>query len=66
MAKIEIIRREKRSKLSYIKSLKEKHWIGIILIISALLIWLPLPIPDRTSIAALIVVAIGIYQFIKG
>ncbi|MEK6886024.1 MAG: hypothetical protein AABX17_03600 [Nanoarchaeota archaeon] len=43
----------------------KEQWIGISLILAALLIWVPLNfIPMRTTIAAVIVVAIGLYKLI--
>lgn len=43
------------------------QWIGIALLIAALLIWAPLNIPfiQQDSIAALIVVVIGIWQLFR-
>ncbi len=43
------------------------QWIGIALLIAALLIWTPLSIPfiNQTAIGALIVVAIGIWQLFR-
>jgi len=38
------------------------QWLGILLILAALLIWVPLPIPAKETIAAVIVIAIGIYK----
>ncbi len=41
----------------------KEQWIGWLLILAALLIWAPLSfIPARTTIAAFIVIAIGIYK----
>lgn len=43
------------------------QWIGIALLIVALLIWAPIQIPfvSQTSIAAAIVVIIGIWQLFR-
>lgn len=47
------------------KSFSKDQWIGIILILAALLIWAPLDfIQGRTSIGALIVIVIGLYELI--
>jgi hypothetical protein len=40
----------------------KEQWLGILLILAALLIWVPIPIPAKETIAAIIVVAIGIYK----
>jgi len=40
----------------------KEQWLGILLILAALLIWVPIPVPYRDSIAAIIVIAIGIYK----
>lgn len=65
MAKVEIIRPEKRSKMSYVRALKEKHWIAIILVVCALILWFPIPIQSKESVVALILVAIAIYHLFK-
>lgn len=42
------------------------QWIGIALLISALLIWTPVSIiPASSTIAALVVVVIGIWQLFR-
>lgn len=40
------------------------QWIGIVLILAAVLIWAPIPVigPLATSLGALAVVAIGVYE----
>lgn len=58
MAKIELIH-DKPSKFS------EKKVIPIVLLICAALIWLPFPIPDKESIAALLCVIIAGYILVK-
>jgi len=45
--------------------LSTDKWIGIILIMAALLIWAPLPVPHKETIGATIVIAIGAYHFLK-
>lgn len=41
----------------------KEQWLGILLILAALLIWAPLSfIPYKDTIAALIVIVIGIYK----
>jgi hypothetical protein len=44
------------------KKFSKENWLGILLILAALLIWAPVPIPAKETIAAIIVVAIGIYK----
>ncbi len=45
------------------KKFSNDQWIGLLLILAALLIWAPLSfIPARTTIAAAIVIAIGIWK----
>ena len=45
------------------KKFSSEQWIGILLIFAALLIWAPLNfIPQKTTIATLIVVIIGFYK----
>jgi len=39
--------------------------IAIILFVCAGLIWVPVPIPDKTSIAALLCLILGVYHLIK-
>lgn len=42
---------------------KKDQWLGILLIIAALLIWTPARIiPASSTIAALIVIIIGLYK----
>ena len=45
--------------------LSTKQIQGLLLIISAVLIWAPIPIPAKDTIAALIVVIIGVWLMIK-
>lgn len=48
------------------KSFTTNQWLGIVLILAALLIWAPLEIiPQRQTIGAIVVVGIGIYQLFK-
>jgi len=43
----------------------QDQWLGLILIIAALLIWVPLSwIPAKQSIGATIVIIIGLYKLI--
>ena len=58
MNKIEIIP-YKKSKYSV------ERIIAIILFVCAALIWIPIPIPDKESIAALLCVIMGVYLLIK-
>ena len=44
----------------------QDQWLGILLIIAALLIWVPIGIPAKETIGALIVVIIGIYKLLIG
>jgi len=47
------------------KKFRVDQWLGIVLILAALLIWAPLTfIPGRTTIAAAIVIGIGFYKLI--
>ena len=45
--------------------LSTKQIQGVLLIIAALLIWIPIPIPAKSDIAAIIAVIIGVWLFIK-
>lgn len=48
------------------KSFTTNQWLGIVLILAALLIWAPLTIiPMKETIGALVVVGIGIYHLFK-
>jgi len=58
MDKLEIIP-NKKSKYSANKI------VAIILFICAGLIWIPIPIPDKTSIAALLCLILGIWHLIR-
>lgn len=58
MDKLEIIP-NKKSKYSAEKIM------AIILFVCAALIWIPVPIPDKESIAALLCLIIGVYLLIK-
>ena len=48
------------------KKFTQDQWLGILLIIAALLIWVPMGIPGLETIGALIVVVIGVYKLIMG
>ncbi|MEK6860200.1 MAG: hypothetical protein AABX54_05290 [Nanoarchaeota archaeon] len=58
MEKIELIH-DKPSRFS------ERKIIAIILLVCAGLIWIPVPIPDKNSIAALLCLILGVYILIK-
>jgi hypothetical protein len=45
--------------------LKKNQIIGILLILAVALIWAPVPIPSKSTIGSLIVLAAGIYELIK-
>jgi hypothetical protein len=44
------------------KKFTSDQWMGLLLILAALLIWVPLPIPSKSTIGAMIVVIIGIIK----
>jgi hypothetical protein len=47
------------------KKFTKDQWLGLVLILAALLIWVPLPwIPAKEGIGALIVIIIGLYKLI--
>ncbi|MCX8158791.1 MAG: hypothetical protein N3D20_00650 [Candidatus Pacearchaeota archaeon] len=46
-------------------NISTNKWLGILLILAAILIWVPLPIPSKETISALIIISIAIYHFIK-
>lgn len=48
------------------KKFTKDQWLGILLIIAALFIWVPIGIPSKEVIGALIVVIIGVYKLIAG
>ena len=50
-----------------VRKFSMNQWIGIALLIAALLIWAPFKIPfvDQTAIGSLIVVVIGIWQLFR-
>jgi hypothetical protein len=58
MAKVELIK-ERKSKYSSDKI------IAIILLVCAALIFVPIPIPDKASIAGLLCLILGVYHLIK-
>jgi hypothetical protein len=45
--------------------LSTKQWQALLLIIAALLIWAPIPIPAKTDIAGTLAVIVAIWLFIK-
>jgi len=45
--------------------LNTKQWQAILLIIVALLIWVPLPIPARSDIAGALAVVVAVWLLIK-
>jgi hypothetical protein len=48
------------------KKFSKDQWIGIVLLIAAILIWAPISfIPSKTAIGAIAVVLIGLYQLFK-
>jgi len=42
----------------------KEQWIGILLIIAAIMMFIPIPLIDEKIISAIIVVAIGLYKLI--
>ena len=56
-------------KLEIIPNRKSKYSsekiTAIILFVCAALIWIPIPIPDKASIAALLCLILGVYYLIK-
>ena len=48
------------------KKFSRDQWLGLLLIIAALLIWVPMPFPAKAEIGALIVVVIGVFKLIAG
>ena len=55
--------------LTYLKykmaKLKKNQIIGILLLIAVALIWAPIPIPSKSTIGSIIVLAAAIYQLIR-
>lgn len=42
----------------------KEQWIGILLIIAAIMMFVPIPLIDEKIISAIIVVVIGLYKLI--
>ena len=42
----------------------KEQWIGILLLIAAIMMFIPIPFIDAKMISAIIVVAIGLYKLI--
>ncbi len=46
------------------RSFGKEQWIGILLLLAAIMMFIPIPLVDEKIISAIIVVAIGLYKLI--